>query len=221
MNENQFSTTGAKIKERQLKLNNAKKVQTENLDIFYIKDFLSKDECEELIELTLSELQPSKLASFTKDKVRTSSTCYLGYSKNALVKNIDNKICETLGIKKSYSEVLQAQYYKQTQEYKTHADYFNEHEIIDFHKGLGQRTFTFIVYLNDVEEGGETFFPKVGAKIKPKRGMAVIWNNLYENGEINEYSLHESKPVISGSKFIITKWFRSNSSLKDVTSMFI
>ena len=45
-------------------------------------------------------------------------------------------------------------------------------------------------------------------KIKPKKGMAVVWNNLLENGDLNYHTMHCGKPVLEGEKYIITKWFR-------------
>ena len=74
---------------------------------------------------------------------------------------------------------------------------------------MGQRTYTFMCYLNDVEEGGETNFIALNKKFKPKQGMAVIWNNLYKNGIPNPKTLHEALPPVSGDKYVITKWFRS------------
>ena len=53
---------------------------------------------------------------------------------------------------------------------------------------LGQRTLTCMIYLNDVESGGETEFTKLGLIIKPKKGTIVIWNNLNEDGTGNEYT---------------------------------
>jgi homospermidine synthase len=74
---------------------------------------------------------------------------------------------------------------------------------------LGQRTWTFMIYLNDVEGGGETEFPEIGVKLTPKRGRAVAWNNLRASGEGNELTRHQSLPVTAGTKTIITKWFRT------------
>ena len=74
---------------------------------------------------------------------------------------------------------------------------------------MGQRTYTFMCYLNDVEEGGETNFIALNKKFKPKQGTAVIWNNLYRNGIPNPKTLHEACPPVSGDKYVITKWFRS------------
>ena len=71
-----------------------------------------------------------------------------------------------------------------------------------------------MIYLNEPEEGGETTFTNVKISednqlsIKPSLGQAVTWNNLYINGEINSYSMHQGCPVKKGEKTIITKWFR-------------
>ena len=66
-----------------------------------------------------------------------------------------------------------------------------------------------MVYLNDVESGGETRFKLLNKSFKPKRGQLLLWNNLYRNGIPNFKTLHEALPPISGDKYVITKWFRS------------
>ena len=42
-----------------------------------------------------------------------------------------------------------------------------------------------MVYLNDVDDGGETDFVKIDKKIQPQQGMAVVWNNLNPDASIN------------------------------------
>jgi prolyl 4-hydroxylase len=69
-----------------------------------------------------------------------------------------------------------------------------------------------MIYLNDVESGGETAFVNVGLVLPPKAGMAVIWNNLYPDGTPNPDTLHQGMPVKAGHKAIITKWFRKPAS---------
>jgi len=46
----------------------------------------------------------------------------------------------------------------------------------------------------------------------PKKGQAVIWNNLNPDGTPNAATLHSGEPVTSGHKIIITKWFRELGS---------
>ena len=44
---------------------------------------------------------------------------------------------------------------------------------------MGQRTWTTMIYLNDVEKGGETYFKHLKLKIKPEKGLLIAWNNLF------------------------------------------
>jgi len=71
-----------------------------------------------------------------------------------------------------------------------------------------------MIYLNDDFTGGETDFPQIALRFQPKRGMAVVWRNLSEEGAGNREALHSGMPVISGSKYIITKWFREKAPFR-------
>ena len=72
----------------------------------------------------------------------------------------------------------------------------------------GNRTWTFMVYLNEGMEGGATHFDAIDYAVQPKLGMTVIWNNLKADGTPNENTRHAGEPVTKGHKVIITKWFR-------------
>ena len=72
-----------------------------------------------------------------------------------------------------------------------------------------------MIYLNDVIEGGETEFPKLNKSFIPKKGTALIWNNLNEDGSLNSNTIHQAHPVLKGEKTVITKWFRQASLTLD------
>jgi prolyl 4-hydroxylase len=72
----------------------------------------------------------------------------------------------------------------------------------------GNRTWSFMVYLNEGMEGGGTRFTALNHTFQPKTGMAVLWNNLNADGTPNTATMHAGEPVIRGHKVIITKWFR-------------
>ena len=106
---------------------------------------------------------------------------------------------------------MQGQKYLPGQYYKEHHDFFTPFtaEFKTYCEWMGQRTWTTMIYLNDVEEGGETYFKHLKLKIKPEKGLLIAWNNLFFNGIPNYKTLHEALPPISGDKYIITKWWRS------------
>jgi len=61
------------------------------------------------------------------------------------------------------------------------------------------RAFVFSIYLNDVEEGGETEFLHFSKRIKPKAGRIVIWPAAFPY-------VHRGNPPLSGEKYILTSW---------------
>ena len=189
-----------------------RKFEDPRVDLYTLEDFLSRKECERLIALSAHHLSPSSVAFYNGDRYfRTSSSCYLSHLKSPVAQGIDDKICRTLGIRPEYAEAIQAQRYEVGQEFKPHWDYFepDTNEYLRFCGTRGNRTWTFMVYLNDGMEGGGTRFTELGHTFKPKLGMAVLWNNLNADGTPNKATMHAGEPVISGHKVIITKWFRA------------
>lgn len=61
------------------------------------------------------------------------------------------------------------------------------------------RIFSWILYANDVEEGGETEFLYQGLRVKPKAGTIVLFGADYRH-------LHRGNPPLSGEKYIATGW---------------
>ena len=68
---------------------------------------------------------------------------------------------------------------------------------------------TALVYLNDVEEGGETKFKNLNIQVKPKKGRIVVFENCYpESNEPHPNSLHSGSSVVKGEKYAFNLWFR-------------
>ena len=72
---------------------------------------------------------------------------------------------------------------------------------IEHQKGFDNepRAFVFSIYLNDVEDGGETEFLHFSKRCKPKAGRIVIWPAGFPY-------LHRGNPPLSGEKYILTSW---------------
>lgn len=62
------------------------------------------------------------------------------------------------------------------------------------------RHLTFMTYLNDVKEGGETEFISQKILIKPKKGLTVIWPAGWTHP-------HRGHPAKNEYKYIITGWY--------------
>ena len=189
---------------------NAEKLLSDKLELYYIDNFLNKKECHHLIKMIRSKLRPSELSSPDADKFfRTSKTCDLAELNDDIIKKIDDRICNLIQIEKALSEPIQGQYYEVGQEFKPHTDFFEDHELRNNDRALGQRSYTVMIYLNSTEKGGETTFPLINKEFSPSEGKAIIWCNLNIDLSPNLFSLHHAKQVRKGYKAIITKWFRT------------
>ncbi|EWH08567.1 hypothetical protein DS2_16864 [Catenovulum agarivorans DS-2] len=199
---------------KQLK-NNSKfhQIDSDSIELYTVEQFLTARECEQIIDLIKTKLRPSELASFTSDcEFRTSRTCDLGAIDNPLIQMVDQRIYKLMNIEAGFAEVTQGQYYEVGQQFKAHTDYFEGEELTNHGGKMGQRTYTVMIYLNDVEAGGATRFIRQNKAFKPKQGMAVIWNSLTDNLVGNGNTLHQAEPVQAGYKAVITKWFRQHQA---------
>lgn len=62
-----------------------------------------------------------------------------------------------------------------------------------------KRVIVFSIYLNDLEEGGETEFLYQSVRVKPVKGRIVIWPAMFP-------FVHRGNPPLSGEKYILTSW---------------
>ncbi|GAB2279399.1 hypothetical protein Dimus_014041 [Dionaea muscipula] len=122
---------------------------------FVYHNFLSKEECEYLIELAKphmhkSTVVDSKTGKSKDSRVRTSSGTFLARGRDKTIRNIEKRIADFSFIPIEHGEGLQILHYEVGQEYEPHYDYFLD----EFNtKNGGQRIATVLMYLSDVEEG--------------------------------------------------------------------
>jgi hypothetical protein len=65
--------------------------------------------------------------------------------------------------------------------------------------GMNDRVLVFILYLNNIEEGGETEFLHQQIRIKPKKGRIVFWPAGFPY-------VHRGNPPLKEDKYILTSW---------------
>jgi prolyl 4-hydroxylase len=193
----------------------------QGLELFTIPNFLTDEECDYLCNHIENNNTRSTVAGLGSEKSvynegRTSSTSTIP-DNDPKFQTINNKMYDELGISSEYSEPTQGQIYLEGQYFNYHNDYFEGDSYTNHCLSSGQRTWTLMIYLNDVEEGGETEFPRINQKISPQKGTAVVWKNSNGTGSENPASHHSGLAVAKGKKIIITKWFRENiyNSIED------
>lgn len=186
------------------------KVPSQRIEMFVLRDFLSATESAALVARIEQDRRPSTIADSNGDHYfRTSETCDLPMQEPDVVA-LDEKLSALSGIDRSFGEPIQGQRYAPGQEFKAHTDYFDPQgtDFVQFCSVAGQRTWTFMIYLNDVEAGGATRFKVIDKLIQPERGKLVCWNNRRPDGSVNPATLHHAMKVRKGLKYVVTKWYR-------------
>lgn len=187
----------------------------ENPNVALVLDLLSPKECEELVRLASGKMKRSQVVdresgALAVSAVRTSDGAHFQRGENALVQRLEQRIAALTGVPVEHGEPLQVLHYGPGGEYRPHHDYFDpaspgsqEHVKVG-----GQRVATMVIYLNEVEAGGDTGFPDVDLSVRPRPGSAVYFEYFNARGELDPRCLHAGRPVERGEKWVVTKWLR-------------
>lgn len=134
-----------------------------------------------------------------------STAFYPGESKFST--NVATRLQQAMGLKPENGGKFQITSYPLGKAYKTHTD------CTPGSLDKRDRVVSVLMYLNDAEEGGETKFPDLGIWVKPKRGRAIVWNNMSPQGECELESRHVASLVKKGKKYILIRWYYYKSFL--------
>jgi prolyl 4-hydroxylase len=183
-----------------------------------LDNVLGADECDALKRMAVPRLERSAVVGVadgvnTVMDIRTSDGAYFQRAENELIRRIDTRATAIMRLPEDHGEGLQVMRYGAGGEYLPHFDYFEPDE-----KGSqphlatgGQRVSTLIMYLDDVEAGGETIFPRIDFSYVPRKGQALYFEYTAPDGSLDPLSLHGGAPVAKGEKWIVTKWMRERA----------
>lgn len=178
-----------------------------------IENFLKKEECDQIIEFSLKEIEsctnnstfmkmhPVEIKNETSEvwsKIRNS----ISEKTKTPLENQEKFLAIRYDVNGSYLE-----HYDSFVKYVKDSIYTNEFYEKSMANG-GQRKTTALVYLNDEFSGGETNFSKLNKKIQPQKGKLVFWNNLDESGDTNLNMIHAGMPVLNGQKWALVIYIR-------------
>lgn len=164
--------------------------------IFLIEDFLSPDACDEYIAMAQGKVfEEAKINMHGKQLMSKGirNNDRLMVFDNDLAEDLFNKAVEFLPLHhedyklKDFNEMFRVYKYSPGQRFKMHRDgsYIrNENE---------KSFYTFLIYLNDDFEGGETEFENLFT-VAPKKGSALVFYHPLR---------HEGKTLISGLKYVL------------------
>jgi len=202
---------GAQVRKRLAANKAVFHLPADNAELFAVGDFMTVDECDRMIGMIDQVAKPSIV--FDVAYGADYRTSYSGDVDpyDPFVLNISRRIDDLLGLEPSWGETIQGQRYLPGQQFQAHCDWFHhEADYWKIEKGRGgQRSYTTMVFLNEVEGGGTTDFPYLGLSIEPKQGVLLGWNNADPEGVPSNWTLHAGMPVTAGVKYVITRWYRT------------
>jgi len=192
-------------------------LRCERPQVLVFGEVLTPDECTEMIERSRHRLQRSTTinpSTGQQDVIpnRTSAGVWFQRGEDAFIDRLEQRIASLMNWPLEHGEGLQVMHYQTSGEYRPHFDYFPPEQTgsaVHTASG-GQRVATLIMYLNDVPDGGETIFPDAGISVVPRQGGAVYFRYLNGSRQLDPLTLHGGAPVLSGEKWIMTKWVREH-----------
>lgn len=84
--------------------------------------------------------------------------------------------------------------------YKKNEGFYKPHSDTGPNDSGLKRSFSCVLYLNDVEEGGETHFERLNIAVRPKAGRLILFPADFTH-------LHGANTPLSGDKFAVVSWF--------------
>ena len=181
--------------------------------VYVVRDFLSDEECDQIIALAGDGMQQSITVDMETGEAvtahhRTSTSKWLKRGVAPVVAAVEDRIARLISLPAGHGADINLLHYRIGQEYGAHDDVFDP-DVPGLQTTLaqaGQRLLTILLYLADVESGGETIFPKVNFAFKPQKRAALLFYNVLPDGKIDRLSHHGSAPVRKGEKWVATKW---------------
>ncbi len=149
----------------------------------------------------------------TRDDARTNSAATFKLTDLDLpMILIRQRIANTINAPVQHFERTSVFRYQMGQTFADHADYISTAFSAEIRQ-RGQRPFTFLVYLNDAFEGGETHFLAIDKKIRGGAGDALFWRNVDENGAPDQSTQHAGAPPTRGEKWLLSQFIRDKPQL--------
>lgn len=161
----------------------------DHLDILYMENFLTDEECNKLIDLY--NISPTQDFS---EGIWAGRAKWLNYPEDIKRKLIlgETRAAEKFFKKMFMQDNLHVMIWNEGHEMPPHSDYGHDDE-------YAHRHYASIVYLNDDYEGGDLYMPELGLTIKPKKGLYVC----FRGGEI----LHGVTKITKGTRYTAICWF--------------
>jgi prolyl 4-hydroxylase len=180
-------------------------------EVLIFHHLFSPAECDFLIDVALPRLGPSVVVDpatgqQVPNPVRTSESAAFPLAvESPAIHALCRRMASASGTDVAQGEPLQVLRYSPGQQYKPHFDAIERAD--------NQRILTFLVYLNDDFEAGETQFLASGLKVKGRKGDGLLFRNADSSGRPDVNSQHAGLPPTKGVKLLASRWIRQRPVL--------
>lgn len=187
----------------------------EGPNIFLVRDFLTLSEISYFDKVCTLHGKAFK-TSFTEDEgknevvseERTSSYIHLTKGQHTLIRSVERRAADLVGLTSQSVEPLQIVSYMHGQKFNTHHDAGTLLDDGTVELVLPRRLVTFFVYLNNLPTNqGHTAFPALNLSVQPQRGCALLFCNVLPDGTPDKRTIHCAEPVFGNlRKYGVNIW---------------
>ncbi len=184
--------------------------------IVAVADMADAGLCEWVIARARGKLAPALIADRStgaRDLIsneRTNSDCdFHGVEADLVLATLRARIAALTGTQLEGFESVHVLHYNVGEEFKPHLDATLDSSAADYpvrYTAGHQRVLTFLLALNDDFDGGETVFPMLGIRWKPRRGRGLFFWSVDPDGAIDRNTFHAGRPVTRGEKWMLSQW---------------
>jgi prolyl 4-hydroxylase len=183
---------------------------SDRFDAFLYQGLFTQDECKVVLSAADRRFMPSTIHDSSGREVphplRSSSGAPLHWLiEDPALHALNRRLAAATGTGYDQAEPLLVLKYEPGQQYRPHFDALPGLE--------NQRIATALVYLNSGYSGGETVFPRIGVQVAGQPGDVLVFRNTLADGAADPLSEHAGLPVISGVKYLATRWIRARRNI--------
>jgi hypothetical protein len=150
------------------------------------------------------------------DHMRTNSLTAFDLADIDVVQVVlQHRMSVACGVSLHHAEGPTILHYAVGEQITNHFDFVNTRlpGYADVIEQRGERIITFLAYLNDDYDGGETDFPALGLRHKGRRREGLFFTNALPTGGPDRRMVHAGLPPANGEKWIVSQFFRSRVAL--------
>lgn len=163
-------------------------------------EFLTHEECKKCIDAATRYEKFYNNTTMASEK-NSGSISFCGREIRDVSQKLDDYVKETYGMTSCADSHVNV--YRPNEQFKYHYDALNDKQLEAFGP---QRIATALVYLNTLDDGGETVFPTLKESIAPVEGKLLFWENVDGDGNI-DFDMGHLSNMSPEYKYVLVKMF--------------